>query len=153
HELLVEHQTDEPSREDVLAVLGRLDPPEAYLPEESSIESITPRSGQIRQVVRSVHERNSGVSRASALLGLGALVSALLLIPAGWMIAIAFQSLILVFVLCGGAILTMLVSGVLGIVLGSFARKSGTWALVGIVTSVLAMVFAIFICATLFQML
>ena len=34
HELLGERETDELSREDVLAVLARLDPPEAYLPEE-----------------------------------------------------------------------------------------------------------------------
>jgi hypothetical protein len=33
-ELLQERGSDEPSREDVLAVLARLDPPEAYLPEE-----------------------------------------------------------------------------------------------------------------------
>src|SRR4051812_45381093 len=33
-ELLQEQAADEPTREDVLAVPGRLDPPEAYLPEE-----------------------------------------------------------------------------------------------------------------------
>src|SRR3954451_12809710 len=33
-ELLQERCSDEPTREDVLAVLARLDPPEAYLPEE-----------------------------------------------------------------------------------------------------------------------
>src|SRR4051794_41941944 len=32
-ELLQERNADEPTREDVLAVLARLDPPEAYLPE------------------------------------------------------------------------------------------------------------------------
>ena len=36
HELLSERETDELSREDVLSVLARLDPPEAYLPEEDS---------------------------------------------------------------------------------------------------------------------
>ncbi len=34
-EQLHERGADELSREDVLAVLGRLDPPEAYLPEEA----------------------------------------------------------------------------------------------------------------------
>ena len=35
HDLLAERGSDEPDRDDVLAVLARLDPPEAYLPEES----------------------------------------------------------------------------------------------------------------------
>ncbi len=35
HDLLAERGSDEPGRDDVLAVLARLDPPEAYLPEES----------------------------------------------------------------------------------------------------------------------
>ena len=40
-ELLQERISDEPTREDVLAVLARLDPPEAYLPEELEGESGT----------------------------------------------------------------------------------------------------------------
>ena len=40
HELLGERETDEPSREDVLAVLARLDPPEAYLPEEGGADRL-----------------------------------------------------------------------------------------------------------------
>lgn len=37
HDVLDEHGLDEPTREDVLAVLARLDPPEAYLPEASEV--------------------------------------------------------------------------------------------------------------------
>ena len=36
HELLEECNSEELTREDVLAVLARLDPPEAYLPEETA---------------------------------------------------------------------------------------------------------------------
>ena len=52
-EQLHERGADEFSREDVLAVLGRLDPPEAYLPEEEGDSgrsrrgrSSRPRAGQ-----------------------------------------------------------------------------------------------------------
>ena len=41
-ELLQERCSDEPTREDVLAVLARLDPPEAYLPEELEREPGAP---------------------------------------------------------------------------------------------------------------
>jgi hypothetical protein len=37
-ELLGERNSDELTREDVLAVLARLDPPEAYLPDEARSE-------------------------------------------------------------------------------------------------------------------
>ncbi len=39
HELLRECDAEELSREDVLAVLARLDPPEAFLPEHGELET------------------------------------------------------------------------------------------------------------------
>src|SRR3954470_8508165 len=51
-ELLQERGGDEPTREDVLAVLARLDPPEAYLPEEGETErpGFAPRAAAHRLV-------------------------------------------------------------------------------------------------------
>ena len=56
-EQLHERGADELSREDVLAVLGRLDPPEAYLPEEAGEAgpvpariSVGPRAGRTQPV-------------------------------------------------------------------------------------------------------
>jgi hypothetical protein len=151
HELLGERETDEPSREDVLAVLARLDPPEAYLPEEGGATDSPPssRSGPIRPAVRSVDQGNLRVARASAILGLLALSSAFVLLPIGYLIASLFSSEIVAIFLCGGALLIMLVSGVLGVVLGAYARKSGAWALVGLVTGILALLLMLFMCATL----
>jgi len=40
HELLQANDSEELTREDVLAVLARLDPPEAYIPEESESERV-----------------------------------------------------------------------------------------------------------------
>jgi hypothetical protein len=148
HELLGERETDELSREDVLSVLARLDPPEAYLTEEGGATDLppSPPRGTIRPAVRSAHPGDFRVARASAILGLLALSSAFVLLPLGYLIASLFSSELVALFLCGGAILTMLVSGVLGIVLGISARKSGAWALVGIVTSIVALLLALFIC-------
>ena len=45
-ELLQERGAEELTREDVLAVLARLDPPEAYLPEEKGIEPMSAANGR-----------------------------------------------------------------------------------------------------------
>jgi hypothetical protein len=146
YELLGERETDEPCREDVLAVLARLDPPEAYLPEEGGATDSPPsaRSGPIPLAVRSVHQENFRVGRTSAILGLLALSSAFVLLPSGYAIANLFRSEILALFLCGGPLMMMLVCGALGVVLGAYARKSGAWALVGIVTGILALVLGLF---------
>jgi hypothetical protein len=146
YELLSERETDELSREDVLAVLARLDPPEAYLPEEGGATDSpsSARSSPIPRAVRSVHQENFRVARASAILGLVALSSAFVLLPSGYAIANLFKSEILALFLCGGPLMMMLVCGALGVVLGAYARKSGAWALVGIVTGILALVLGLF---------
>ena len=54
-ELLQERCSDEPTREDVLAVLARLDPPEAYLPEELEREAAShPRPRSVARAPGSV---------------------------------------------------------------------------------------------------
>ena len=130
HELLGERETDELSREDVLAVLARLDPPEAYLPEEGGATDSPPsaRSRPIRLAVHSVHQGNFRVARASAILGLLALSSVFVLLPIGYLIANLFSSEIVAIFLCGGSLLIMLVSGVLGVVLGAYAQERGLGA-------------------------
>jgi hypothetical protein len=153
HELLGERETDELSREDVLSVLARLDPPEAYLGEDAPTDLPSPQTrSPVRTAVRSVHHEKFRVARASTILGLLALSSAFVLLPLGYVIASLFGSdgseVVAIF-LCGGALLIMLVSGVLGIVLGISARKSGAWALAGIVTSMLAVLLELFMCAAL----
>jgi hypothetical protein len=45
-ELLTERGADELTREDVLVVLSRLDPPEAYLPEQSARSTSAPGGGE-----------------------------------------------------------------------------------------------------------
>jgi hypothetical protein len=80
------------------------------------------------------------------MLGLAA-VALLLLLPMSYLIGVALDSQALAFVLGGGNLLLVFATGVLGLALGIHARKSGAWALVGIVTSVLALVLSLIVVA------
>ena len=79
-ELLQERCSDEPTREDVLAVLGRLDPPEAYLPEELEREPgarprpLVSRVGPARPGFNRPAEHDRRTALASGILGIASIV-------------------------------------------------------------------------------
>src|SRR5215217_7291486 len=58
-ELLGEQGDDEPTRDDVLAVLARLDPPEAYVPEDAAPLD---RPATQREPTRSFRNQQSAIS-------------------------------------------------------------------------------------------
>ena len=71
HELLQERDADELTREDVLAVLARLDPPEAYIPDETEGEPVSLHQ-TIRGTDRSTSDQGRRQGRPSQRhLGLG----------------------------------------------------------------------------------
>ncbi len=141
HELLGERNAHDLGREDVLAVLARLDPPEAYLPEDGLNDSPPTRRGPIRPAAHPVRHGNARVARASGILGLVAL-SLLLLCPLCYMLALASGSEFPLY-LCVLTSPIALACGLLGVVLSAYARWDGAWALVGIVTSSLALLCAL----------
>ena len=142
HELIQASETDELTREDVLAVLARLDPPEAYLPDETEGEPVSMHRTIAARTTQPELKGDVKVGRASGILGLAAIML-LLLLPANYTIADALKSELALLVLGGGNLLVLGVAAALGLVLGVVARKSGAWAIVGIVTSVLAPVLAL----------
>ena len=152
HELLEECNSEELTREDVLAVLARLDPPEAYLPEETADRPRSVGATVPARVSQRAPNLNAKAGRASGLLGLGS-IGLLLLLPVFWFIGFALQSEALLLVLGGGTIMLLLIAAIVGLVLGIVARKSGTWAIVGIVTSALAPVLALAVIAIVFTLL
>ena len=83
------------------------------------------------------------------MLGLTAIGLLFVMLPVTWGVAIGFQSEVALFVLGGGTLLMAFVAAILGLVLGIFARKSGAWAVVGIVTSALAPLLALAALGTL----
>jgi hypothetical protein len=142
HELLQASDGDELTREDVLAVLARLDPPEAYIPEEIDGDRVS-----LHRTI-SARERQSGpaasykIGRAAGFLGVSAL-ALLLLLPVEYLIADALNSEVAAEILLIGTLLLMFIAGVLGLTFGIIERKSSPSALVGIVTSSLALVLSV----------
>jgi hypothetical protein len=143
YDLLQAGEHEEHTRESVLEVLARLDPPEAYLPDEITGEaarpaqSISPRG----RVVPTTQQQNSNAARASGILGLVALFL-ILLSPLPYALGMALRSEIVMLVGWGGEMLAVFTASVIAIVLGIYARFRGAWAIVGVATSSLS-IFAV----------
>src|SRR4051794_35536302 len=136
-ELLQERGDDEPTREDVLAVLARLDPPEAYLPEEGITHSqgFIPRPALPRTVPSPNstrrHEFQSG--NVSGIVGIAAL-GLLVLVPVGFMLEVFAGSEALAIMAWFGAAGFMFLGGIVAIALAIHSRLSGPMAIVGVIT-------------------
>jgi hypothetical protein len=149
HELLAERETDELTREDVLAVLARLDPPEAYLPEDFAGDQPPTVRQPVTQPAPLARHGNHRVARTSSILGFSALGSVVVLLVS-YAVAAALNSYIPLAL--GGAVsaISLLTCSPLGIALGIYSRRSGVWAFVGIVTSVLALLLSVLVAAGVF---
>jgi hypothetical protein len=152
HELLGEREMDDLSREDVLAVLARLDPPEAYLPDDVATDSPALAHSPIRSAARGVRKGNLTVARTSGVLGIVSLVW-LVFLPISYWVSVESRSELPLLLSVGMSPIVLVSAGV-GVALGFYARKAGAWALVGIVTSILGGLFALFgICALILLVL
>ncbi len=148
-ELLHEQGSDEPSREDVLAALARLDPPEAYLPDDEDVhEGPSPqrRSTLIAGTGSPGRARISKGARAAGILGIVSL-SLLVLSPLFYLFAdlLGALSVGLAYVFLFGMLGLMFVGAVLSITLGALNRRSGAWPMVGIVTGIVTALGALFL--------
>ncbi len=141
-ELLAQHGNDELTREDVLSVLGQLDPPEAYLPDEDRSEPVPrqrhrPSLSQPREFIA---QRQSRAGMASGILGITAFVMLLLLYP----LALCLSEVVhfpyeLLMVVWFGFVLIAAVASITGLVLAGRARLKGGWAVTGLIFCVLAL--------------
>jgi hypothetical protein len=131
------------TRDDVLAVLARLDPPEAYLADVAE-ESFSPAQSAVRiSAIPTRAARPQRVARLAGILGLSglglALISPLILVFAELTGAITVA-----FVLCFATVALILAGGILGIVLGISSGLKGAWAITGLVTGIFCLLFAMF---------
>ena len=141
HDLLAERNPDETDRDAVLAALARLDPPEAYLPDEggSSPRSVAPPS---RGPARSTGARAgvplapSPLGKVSGILGVTSIV---LLIPTVVSLCIAFNSgsNFPVFSYMGFDLVVIFTS-LLAVIFAACARLRSTFAVVGLTTGIIA---------------
>lgn len=139
HELL-QGRGDAPTRDDVLAVLARLDPPEAYLPDEEDTESLSRPRPLATPGARPTSNRTRLNARISGILGLVAL-SLTLLFPLFLMVIadLLGDSLIGVALALGLPLLVIGALAIISLVQAALARLSGAWAITGLVTGIISL--------------
>lgn len=141
-ELLGESYAEEPTREVVLAVLARLDPPEAYVPEDSERAQ---RTGELRVSERRTRPARNPAPRlgtAGGILGICAL-ALVLTIPLIYLMAAVLESEELMILGIAMAVGLMFLGGIVALVFSLYARLRGAWSVVGVVTGAMAIVLSL----------
>jgi hypothetical protein len=129
-------------REDVLAVLARLDPPEAYLPDEATDEVAPARFSGPSRTVRPTQEVQFRLPKASGILGIVSTVMALFAVICYFLAASsAFNGSLdaIAELLFFGSLAVSFTLGLLAVITAARSRLSGGWAIVGLVTGLISM--------------
>jgi hypothetical protein len=151
HEQIQARETGELSREDVLAVLASLDPPEAYLPEANLPElsgdsQARPRSvTTVRPTSDRLNSATSGTARTSGVLGIVALIGSILLPAVVLLLALLSESGAILAIGAVFSSVLVLTGGILAIVFAARAGLRHGWAMAGLVTSLVAMPLVLFV--------
>ncbi len=144
HDMLGGFHDDSIAREQVIDVLRRLDPPEAYLPEgdeDMSMARPMPRRPPSQPPARPMA---SSPRREGLIGGILGLVSfgMLLIVPAViYGIAILFESDVFLIVSLPLATLAGLAGSIFALVLSIRGRKEGIWPLAGMILAPIALFF------------
>lgn len=142
-ELLGERNRDELTRDDVLAVLGRLDPPEAFLPDETRRELLSRRGAAFALPRQPSRARDPWTGRASGILGIIMFVMLLMLYPLVMLLSGLGVMGGAVLAAWFGVALISFVGSIIGLVFAVTARVKGAWAVAGLVTSIIALVLSL----------
>ena len=140
-EQLHERGADEFSREDVLAVLGRLDPPEAYLPEEAAeFGPVRSRHSSAPWADRATEERGGRLraAKVSGILSLVAMGLLLLGCPMVLGLAVLTRSEAVLLIAGGGLMALSLIGSCMAIALAAYSRLASTWAVIGLVNGIIS---------------
>lgn len=143
-DLLGERPGHELDREDVLTVLARLDPPEAYIPEEGGYEAqavLLPAAATGRLRAASALPEDGDRKRAMVVGIVGLLVMTMIaLLPVFYLIGALFEAELFLFGIIGLSCL-IAVASLPTLILSILWRRGGPWAVVGIVAGGLGAVF------------
>lgn len=128
-------------RDEVLAVLGRLDPPEAYLPEDGEAGPVVSGPIGMRVPHRPVQARRSG--KASGIVGIVAFVVTVLGLVMSFLLANALSSPMVVVAGFFGLGFAGMGVGITAVVLAVSARLRDGWSICGLVTGIMAILCAL----------
>ena len=139
-ELLTERGTDELTRDDLLAVLTELDPPEAYLPEQSAQQAgaISGRERRAPTHARPARPTESRVGIVGGIVGMSAL-GMLLLMPLVYLVATGLESEELLIIGLGFTGGLMALGGLLGFALSIYAQFRSSYSVVGAISGFMAL--------------
>lgn len=142
HDMLSGHSPEELDRDDILAALGRLDPPEAYMPE--FLDDAPPRTHTASPLPAARSRTNTKVRMAqlAAIFGLVSL-GLVLVSPIVYLIADLLESEILLLVGLFGIAVLAFAGGLTALILGIRSHGTGPWHVVGIVAGAVAGVLAL----------
>ncbi len=146
---LAERNPHDNDRDAVIAALGRLDPPEAYLPDEAGLVprvALSTPGTRVRTAPRLVEAQSpvpvgAGVGKVSGILGIIAMI---LLVGAGITLSIALniQNTLIIYPLVGLTLATITAATV-AVNLAAYARFQGPWAIVGFTTGIIALLISL----------
>ena len=140
-ELLAGRDAGTLDRDDVLAVLARLDPPEAYLPDdEAPSRPRAPRGPSApRDLVPARRAPSGGIGLSAGILGMGSVTWVLFCASLETGLFHGADQGVLKFLFFGSMGLGFLAS-ILAIIFAARTRLRGAWAVVGLVTGILGLV-------------
>jgi hypothetical protein len=136
-ELLAQRGENEPTRDDLLAVLAQLDPPEAYVPSDNASDAAEHAAEQRvarrgAQIPRTAAPSGTRLAKPAGITGLAALGALMLLASLYLMAALSDGELFLILAVALLP-LTLFSAGVTAVVPGLCARLRGAWAIIGVV--------------------
>jgi hypothetical protein len=137
-DLLQGRDSDSIDRDDVLAVLARLDPPEAYLPdEESEQQGRAARVSPVARVAGQPRAKAGWMSKTSGILGI---LGIFFVMVGGFTFFFDDDGLgPLEFVTFFGSLALTFVIAPLAMIFASVAKVRDGWAITGLVTGIVSM--------------
>jgi VIT1/CCC1 family predicted Fe2+/Mn2+ transporter len=119
-------------RDDVLAVLARLDPPEAYLPDDESTAEGRPTRISAAPRSLTTASRNAPSERIDLASGILGIISVAIGILTGMATFVLAELVIAIIPL-------VFIVSLLAVVFAAKVRLRGAWAIVGMVTGIMTM--------------
>ena len=144
YELLAGYDPEAISREDVLDLLRRLDPPEAYLTSDDDENLVRARqslagfTGQPDRKNMSRRSENTA-GRIGGIIGISTLVLVLFGPPISWFMAASLDSVLILYSTIFLIAILGFAGSITGLVLSIRGRNQGVLSIIGIVTSVIAL--------------
>jgi hypothetical protein len=131
----------EPTREDVLAVLARLDPPEAYLDFESGEETRQPSFERaMNRPGSATFVNDDKLKRRSLYGGICGIVGVVfaLISPGFILLSVNTNSAFFLYFGFGGCVFTCMTMGAAAIVLSAMGELRSGWSIAGLVLGVIS---------------